>query len=32
MYVPGNLDEISTVLVELGTGYYADMVRVISFI
>lgn len=27
MYVPGQLSDVSTVLVDVGTGYYVEMVR-----
>jgi len=29
MYVSGRLSESDTVLVDVGTGYYIDMVRVV---
>ena len=28
MYVPGELSDVDTVLVDIGTGYYVDMVSV----
>jgi len=28
MYVPGQLTDVTSVMVELGTGYYAEMVIV----
>jgi len=30
MYVTGELSDSDSVLVDVGTGYYIDMVRVIS--
>jgi hypothetical protein len=31
MYVPGEMSDADTVLVDIGTGYYVDMVRAIFF-
>ena len=28
MYVPGQLSDVDTVLVDIGTGYYVDMVSI----
>ena len=28
MYVPGEMSDVDTVLVDIGTGYYVDMVSI----
>ena len=31
MYVPGQLSDVENVLVDIGTGYYIDMVRTYKY-
>jgi len=30
MYVPGQLSDVENVLVDIGTGYYVDMVSIVN--